>query len=82
MPLQNKAELGQWNIECTFCEGVYKQRDIERDPNTGLLVCFRCVKPYDKRRDRKPIPVEDPGKISPVQGPDLPDFDYSDIQGY
>lgn len=78
MPLQTKAELGQWNIECSRCCGIFKQRDIERNPNNGFLVCFKCQQPYNKSKDFKPVPAEET-KVFPVQGPDLPDFDYSDI---
>ena len=68
MPIQTKAEIGQWNVECTSCGGYYKQRDIEVNPNNGFLVCFRCQEPYCWERFFKYPVSNDPGKVYPTQG--------------
>lgn len=77
MPLETKAELGQWNIECSRCCGIFKQRDIERNPNNGLLVCYRCQEPYNIALNYKYPVFDDFKPVFPIQKiqPDITEAD-------
>ena len=41
----NRWVAGTYKKECARCGWDYLRSELQRDPNTNSLVCFRCIDP-------------------------------------